>query len=67
MDGMRRNDPKQPAAEKKSGVRRSKPSSGRSIRSGWEEAFTAAGDARDDEMLLDCLPPNDFDADEWSW
>ena len=37
-------------------------------RDGWEEAFKAAvakeGPA---ELLLDTLPANDFDRDEWQW
>jgi antitoxin MazE len=30
-------------------------------REGWEEAFRAAGPSINDELLLDTLPPNQFD------
>jgi len=36
-------------------------------RQGWEEAFRAAGPAASDELLLDTLPADDFDRDEWKW
>jgi antitoxin MazE len=36
-------------------------------REGWEEAFQAAGPATRDELLLDGLPPNDFDLEDWRW
>ena len=36
-------------------------------RQGWEELFRAAGPAANDELLLDTLPPNQFDQEEWRW
>jgi antitoxin MazE len=36
------------------------------IRRGWDEAFQAAGPSVD-ERLVDGLPPNNFDWDEWEW
>jgi hypothetical protein len=36
-------------------------------REGWEEAFRAAGPSVNDELLLDTLPPNQFDQEEWRW
>ena len=36
-------------------------------RQGWEEAFRAAGPSLNDELLLDTLPPNQFDREEWQW
>jgi len=36
-------------------------------RQGWEEAFRAAGLAEKDELLLDGLPPNEFDREDWQW
>jgi len=36
-------------------------------REGWEEAFRAAGSSADDELLLENLPPNHFDLEEWRW
>jgi len=36
-------------------------------REGWEEAFRAAGASADDELLLDTLPPSEFDREEWQW
>jgi len=39
----------------------------RRAREGWEEAFRAAGSADGDELLLDTLPPNRFDREEWRW
>ena len=35
-------------------------------REGWAEAFRAAGPEAD-EILLDALPSNAFDRDEWKW
>jgi antitoxin MazE len=40
---------------------------GRSPRQGWEEAFRAAGPSGDDDLLLDPLPPNKFDREDWRW
>ncbi len=40
---------------------------GRSPREGWEEAFRAAGSSAADELLLDGLPANQFDEEEWEW
>ena len=39
----------------------------RALRQGWEEAFRAAGSADDDEILLEGLPPNEFDREDWRW
>jgi len=36
-------------------------------REGWTEAFRAAGAGASDDLLLDELPPNDFDTREWKW
>jgi antitoxin MazE len=35
-------------------------------REGWAEAFKAAG-AGNEELLLEGLPPNEFDHTEWEW
>jgi antitoxin component of MazEF toxin-antitoxin module len=32
----------------------------------WKKSFAAACPAKD-EMLLERLPPNAFDAEEWTW
>jgi antitoxin MazE len=40
---------------------------GRRPREGWEEAFRAAGPSINDELLLDTLPPSQFDREEWRW
>jgi hypothetical protein len=39
----------------------------RAPRQGWEEAFLAAGSAVQDELLLDAMPSNQFDREEWEW
>ena len=39
----------------------------RSPRQGWKEAFAAAGAPGHDRLLLQTLPPNEFDAEEWTW
>ena len=36
-------------------------------RRGWEEAFQAAGPTTEDQPLLNALPPNEFDREEWQW
>jgi len=36
-------------------------------RSGWVEAFRAAGSSTSDEMPLEAAPSNDFDREEWRW
>jgi antitoxin MazE len=36
-------------------------------REGWEEAFRAAGPSTQDELLLDTLPSNQFDREDWRW
>jgi antitoxin MazE len=36
-------------------------------REGWEEAFRAAGPSIDDGLLLDALPSNQFDREDWRW
>jgi len=37
----------------------------RAVRQGWREAFAASAPVKDDELLLDNLPPNAFDSEEW--
>jgi len=39
----------------------------RSPRQGWQAAFAAAGADRRDSLLLEPMPPNDFDEKEWAW
>ena len=39
----------------------------RSPRQGWKAAFAAAGSPTNDPLLLEGLPPNEFDAEEWTW
>jgi antitoxin MazE len=39
----------------------------RPARQGWKEALAAAGSSARDPLLLDALPPNGFDAEEWTW
>jgi antitoxin MazE len=39
----------------------------RRARQGWKEAFAAAGSSSGDLVLLESLPPNEFDAEEWKW
>ena len=39
----------------------------RRLRQGWKEAFAAAGSSAHDPLLLESLPPNEFDAGEWTW
>ena len=36
-------------------------------RQGWEEAFLAAGPSSKDELLLEALPSNAFDREDWRW
>jgi antitoxin MazE len=36
-------------------------------RQGWEEAFSAAGPSSNDELLLNALPSNAFDREDWRW
>jgi antitoxin MazE len=36
-------------------------------RQGWEEAFIAAGPSSNDELLLEALPSNAFDREDWRW
>lgn len=36
-------------------------------REGWDEAFRAAGPSTHDELLLDTLPSNQFDREDWRW
>jgi len=38
----------------------------RAPRHGWKEAFSAAHPA-ESEMLLDRVPQNEFDGEEWKW
>lgn len=39
----------------------------RAPRQGWDEAFHAAGTAEGDKLLLESLPANRFDREEWQW
>jgi len=39
----------------------------RTVRQGWAEAFRAAQPTDSDELLLESIPPNSFDASEWQW
>ena len=39
----------------------------RQPREGWEQAFRNAGSFEKDELLLEGLPPNRFDSEEWEW
>ena len=39
----------------------------RAPRQGWNEAFRAAGSADSDKLLLESVPPNKFDREEWQW
>ncbi len=36
-------------------------------RQGWNESFRAAGPAEGDKLLLESVPPNKFDREEWQW
>jgi hypothetical protein len=36
-------------------------------RQGWKEAFATAGSSVRDPLLLESLPPNRFEAEEWRW
>ena len=38
-----------------------------SPRHGWDEAFRAAGPSNDGELLLDSVPADEFDREEWWW
>ena len=38
-----------------------------SPRQGWKEAFATAGSSAHDVLPLDAMPPNEFDAEEWTW
>jgi antitoxin MazE len=42
-------------------------SPGHSPREGWKEAFAAAGPSTHDPLVLETLPANEFDAEEWTW
>ena len=39
----------------------------RQPRQGWEKSFRSANPATPDQLLLEALPPNEFDRDEWRW
>jgi len=39
----------------------------RAPRQGWNEAFSAAGPANKDPLLLDSIPASEFDREEWRW
>lgn len=36
-------------------------------RQDWEKAFVAAGPSSNDEILLEALPSNKFDREDWRW
>lgn len=36
-------------------------------RQGWKQAFAATVPSAHDPLLLDSLPPNKFDTEEWTW
>ncbi|MGB8772396.1 MAG: hypothetical protein WCC92_22490 [Candidatus Korobacteraceae bacterium] len=36
-------------------------------RQGWEDAFVAASSAAQDELLMEAMPSNQFDREEWAW
>ena len=36
-------------------------------RQDWEEAFVVAGPSSNDETLLEALPSNKFDREDWRW
>jgi len=36
-------------------------------REGWKEAFAAVDSSGGDPLLLEAWPPNEFDAEEWTW
>jgi antitoxin MazE len=38
----------------------------RAPRQGWKDAFAGAASSASDPLLLDS-PPNEFDAEEWTW
>lgn len=42
-------------------------SPGRRPREDWDEAFRAAGAAREDELLLEGARASEFDREEWKW
>jgi antitoxin MazE len=39
----------------------------RQPRDGWDQAFRNPGSSARDELLLEGLPPNRFDSEEWEW
>jgi antitoxin MazE len=42
-------------------------SPGRIPRQGWDDAFHAADDTAQDELMLEGLERNEFDHEEWQW
>lgn len=36
-------------------------------RQGWKEAFAVTRSSAPESLLLEALPPNEFDAAEWTW
>jgi antitoxin MazE len=36
-------------------------------RRGWEKAFQAADPTTENKLLLDTIPPNEFDREYWQW
>jgi antitoxin MazE len=34
---------------------------------GWEKAFQAADPTTENKLLLDTIPPNEFDREYWQW
>lgn len=39
----------------------------RRLRRGWKRAFAAADSKGRDSMILEGIPPNQFDQEEWTW
>jgi antitoxin MazE len=39
----------------------------RTARQGWKEAFAASTPSEHEKLLLDEVPPNAFDSEEWKW
>lgn len=39
----------------------------RTVREGWDEAFSAAASDSGDALLIDDAMVNDFDEQEWQW
>jgi antitoxin MazE len=39
----------------------------RRARQGWKKAFAAASSSARDALPFEALPPNEFDAEDWTW